>query len=121
MTLTKYCTWHDDDTYGNTDDKNELEYDDDATITNWGDNWRTPLKPEIDELIDGCYWKWTNNFNGSGVSGTIGTSKSNGKCIFFPESGYYTEKGKIVLYYVGDMEAGELTKTLREKLPRYMI
>lgn len=96
MTLTKYCTWHDDDTYGNTDDKNELEYDDDATITNWGDNWRTPLKTEIDELIDGCYWKWTNNFNGSGVSGTIGTSKSNGKCIFFPESGYYTEKGKIV-------------------------
>jgi len=34
---------------------------------------------------------------------------------------YDTEKGKIVLYYVGDMEAGELTKTLREKLPRYMI
>lgn len=34
---------------------------------------------------------------------------------------YDTEKGKIVLYYVGDMEAGELTKILREKLPRYMI
>lgn len=34
---------------------------------------------------------------------------------------YDTEKGKIVLYYVGDMETGELTKILREKLPRYMI
>ena len=34
---------------------------------------------------------------------------------------YDTEKGKIVLYYVGDMESGELTKVLREKLPRYMI
>lgn len=34
---------------------------------------------------------------------------------------YDNEKGKIVLYYVGDMEAGELTKVLREKLPRYMI
>ena len=34
---------------------------------------------------------------------------------------YDNEKGKIVLYYVGDMETGELTKVLREKLPRYMI
>ncbi len=34
---------------------------------------------------------------------------------------YDTEKGKIVLYYVGDMEAGDLTKVLREKLPRYML
>lgn len=34
---------------------------------------------------------------------------------------YDTEKGKIVLYYVGDMETGELTKILREKLPRYML
>ena len=34
---------------------------------------------------------------------------------------YDNEKGKIVLYYVGDMEAGELTKILREKLPRYML
>ena len=34
---------------------------------------------------------------------------------------YDTEKGKIVLYYVGDMESGELTKVLRDKLPRYMI
>ena len=34
---------------------------------------------------------------------------------------YDSEKGKIVLYYVGDMETGELTKVLKEKLPRYMI
>lgn len=34
---------------------------------------------------------------------------------------YDNEKGKIVLYYVGDMETGELTKILREKLPRYML
>ena len=34
---------------------------------------------------------------------------------------YDNEKGKIVLYYVGDLEPGELTKILREKLPRYMI
>ncbi len=34
---------------------------------------------------------------------------------------YDNTKGKIVLYYVGEIEAGELTKLLKEKLPRYMI
>ena len=34
---------------------------------------------------------------------------------------YDNVKGKIVLYYVGDIEAGELTKALKDKLPRYMI
>lgn len=34
---------------------------------------------------------------------------------------YDNEKSKIVLYYVGDLEIGELTKILKEKLPRYMI
>lgn len=34
---------------------------------------------------------------------------------------YDNEKGKIVLYYVGDIDAGQLTGILREKLPRYMI
>jgi len=34
---------------------------------------------------------------------------------------YDNEKGKIVLFYVGDIESGELTKALKEKLPRYMI
>ena len=34
---------------------------------------------------------------------------------------YDNDKGKIVLYYVGDMESGDLIKILREKLPRYMI
>lgn len=34
---------------------------------------------------------------------------------------YDTEKGKIVLYYVGDMESRDLTALLKEKLPRYMI
>ncbi len=34
---------------------------------------------------------------------------------------YDNVKGKIVLFYVGDIEAGELTKALKGKLPRYMI
>ncbi len=34
---------------------------------------------------------------------------------------YDNEKGKIVLYYVGDIEAKDLTNLLKEKLPRYMM
>ena len=34
---------------------------------------------------------------------------------------YDNNKGKIVLYYIGEIEVGELFKQLRGKLPRYMI
>ncbi len=34
---------------------------------------------------------------------------------------YDNVKGKIVLFYVGDIETGALTKALKDKLPRYMI
>ena len=34
---------------------------------------------------------------------------------------YDDEKGKIVLYYVGDLEEKKLVAELKEKLPRYMI
>ena len=34
---------------------------------------------------------------------------------------YDGEKGKIVLYYVGDIGEKELTAALKEKLPRYML
>ncbi len=34
---------------------------------------------------------------------------------------YDSAKGKIVLYYVGDMEEKELVALLKDKLPRYMI
>ena len=34
---------------------------------------------------------------------------------------YDGEKGKIVLYFVGDMEGKALAAALRDKLPRYML
>lgn len=34
---------------------------------------------------------------------------------------YDTKKGKIVLYFVGDVSEKELTTTLKTKLPRYML
>ena len=34
---------------------------------------------------------------------------------------YDDQKGKIVLYYVGDIEAAEVTSRLKNMLPRYML
>ena len=34
---------------------------------------------------------------------------------------YDDAKGKIVLYYVGDLEEAELTNRLKTRLPRYMM
>ena len=34
---------------------------------------------------------------------------------------YDTNRGKIVLYYVGEQESAELMTTLKDKLPRYML
>ncbi len=34
---------------------------------------------------------------------------------------YNTEKGKIILYYVGDIGEKELTAALKIRLPRYML
>ncbi len=34
---------------------------------------------------------------------------------------YDSEKGRIVLYYVGDITEKELTVRLKDKLPRYMV
>ncbi len=34
---------------------------------------------------------------------------------------YDQGKGKIVLFYVGDLQAGDLVKELRQTLPRYMV
>ena len=34
---------------------------------------------------------------------------------------YDKEKEKIILFYVGDVESGDLIAQLKKKLPRYMI
>lgn len=61
--------------------------EDDAATVNWGSEWRMPTRAEQDELREGCIWVWTDNFNGTGIAGTIGTSKSNGNVIFLPAAG----------------------------------
>lgn len=93
--LTKYCN---DSSFGDdgfTDDKTELDLEDDAAYVNWGSNWRMPDLDQIKELIENCNWELTYF---KGVYGAEATSKKNGKSIFFPGAGY---RRGTSLFYAG--------------------
>lgn len=82
--MTKYCT---KDSEGKVDNKTVLENFDDAAVANWGNDWRMPTSKEQQELLDGCVWEWTNNYDGTGVAGRVGYSKTNSNIIFLPAAG----------------------------------
>ena len=100
--------------YNSTKDyKLVLEAEDDAATAIWGDNWRMPTIDELSELKDGCYWESTDNFNGTGVAGLVGTSKNNFNTIFLPASGFYNEDslyyfGKNVYYWTSELSGADL-------------
>lgn len=79
--------WYDNNGKFIGDSLRTLEPADDAATANWGSSWRMPTKNDLQELISGCNWEWTTDFNGSGVAGRIGTSKFNGNIIFIPAAG----------------------------------
>ena len=82
-TMTKYCT---DSSYGDsgfTDDKTDLDLDDDAAYVNWGPSWRMPSLEQQQELVDNCTWTWANY---NGVNGYM-VAGPNGNTLFLPASG----------------------------------
>jgi formylglycine-generating enzyme required for sulfatase activity len=82
-TMTKYCA---DSSYGYngfTDDKTELDPEDDAATVNWGINWRTPTIAQIQELLDNCTMEHTILHDRSGTL----VRGPNGKSIFLPPAG----------------------------------
>ncbi len=74
--------------YTESDGLLELEAEDDAAAVNWGGDWRMPTQTEFQELIDECTWTSTTDYNGTGMSGYIVTSKAEGNTnsIFLPEA-----------------------------------
>ena len=65
-----------------------MEQGDDPASAAWGGKWRLPTHAEQEELRKECDWTWTDNFEGSGVSGYIVTSrKYKDRSIFLPASG----------------------------------
>ena len=65
-----------------------LTLEQDAAHVNLGGNWRMPTKDEWQELLDNCDAVWTDDYNGTGVTGRMFTSKVNGNSVFFPAAGY---------------------------------
>lgn len=53
--------------------------------------WRMPTEEEIQELIDNTISTWINSYNGSGINGTLFTSKTNTNTLFVPASGYIAD------------------------------
>ena len=55
-----------------------------------GGDWRTPTDSEWQELIDNYTVSWTDDYNGTGVAGSIFTGKKSGYTgvsIFLPAAG----------------------------------
>ena len=51
-------------------------------------SWRTPINKDFTELVKNTYKTWIDDYNKTGVSGLLFTSKTNGNSIFFPASGF---------------------------------
>lgn len=86
-TLKKYCrkSW-----YGRVDGKVVLEPKDDVARVRWGGEWRMPSSEEQNELKVNCIWEWVNQ---NGVGGYKVISKTNGKSIFLPTTGFRDDLG----------------------------
>ena len=84
--LTKYCGWGEYGYNGFTDNKTELDLEDDAAYVNWGPEWRMPTYEQFRELYNSnTTTEWTTQ---NGVYGRKITSKANGNSIFLPAAGY---------------------------------
>jgi len=74
--------------YNSTDGKTVLEASDDAVTAAWGGAWRMPTTEEFVALGSAVNGVWTNDYQGSGVSGLVLTDKTdNSKVLFFPAAG----------------------------------
>lgn len=60
----------------------------DAAHVNIGEGWRIPSEEDYNELIENTNSTYTTNYNNTGVSGIIYTSKNNSNSIFFPICGF---------------------------------
>lgn len=74
--------------YNSIDGKTMLDLTDDAAAVNMGGLWRMPTKNQVYELLDNTTNEWVTNYNGSGVNGSLFTSKTDTtKTLFIPCAG----------------------------------
>ena len=87
-TLTKYCSQSSFGYEGFTDNKMELDLEDDAAYVNWGPAWRMPSKEQFEELFNRSYTTVVTTTQ-NGKKGFKVTSKSNGNSIFLRGTGQF--------------------------------
>lgn len=80
LRLTKYSR--------KTDNKLELDPEDDAATVNWGSEWQMPSEIQMEELISSDYTTSTIETR-NGIKGRLITSKFNGNSIFLPAAGFF--------------------------------
>lgn len=68
----------------NTYSKEVLELSDDVVHIKLGSPWRMPTNEDFTELIDNCFWVYTENYKNTGVTGAV---------IFKPKNS--DDKGKL--------------------------
>ena len=74
--------------YNCVDNKRKLDVSDDAVHAAWGGAWRMPTREEFDILGETADVAWTENYQGSGVSGLVCVDKTDSsKELFFPAAG----------------------------------
>ena len=69
----------------------DLTLEQDAAHVNLGGNWRMPTEAEYKELINNCDASWIDDYNGTGISGPVFISKTNGNSVFFPTASGYCD------------------------------
>ena len=94
-------------TYTATDGLTQLQPQHDAASQLWGAGWRMPTDAQAIELRDESLCTWTPHTL-NGVDGYMVTSKSNGRSIFFPYSGYV----KVDCLYLSGVAGHYWTSTL---------
>ncbi|MCQ2227975.1 MAG: hypothetical protein MJZ01_08730 [Bacteroidales bacterium] len=118
-TLTKYCT---DSSYGDVDNKTELDDVDDVAVQTWGRTWKMPTREQLKELYNECYWVLVHTYNGKRMNGYIvykarkdsdkGVKTNDDAAdasynvasdphIFLPATGYIDSKNLCDSFYYG--------------------
>ena len=109
-TLIKYC-FDNGSTGGGTfglgeiDNLTTLLPEDDASVANWGTNWRMPSIEDWQELYQNTTNQWVTQ---NGVNGRLFTA-SNGNSIFLPAAGWISMSGPMNFGSVGDYWSNSLS------------
>ena len=108
------------DKYNATDEKMELDPEDDVVCVIWGGKWRMPTKEEFEELKDNCTWTWYEEYNNvfNGVAGMKVQSNIEGytdNYIFLPAAGQRYQTSRYNINSSGFYWSSNLYKTSYER------